>query len=154
MTDEIAGVSIAFRNPVFNSRGTIDLEILVGDVWGPFTADPADIVPYGRELYAAAIAGTVARYVPPTVEQARAGLPDLSRKQFRLGMRDLGVSTAMIDSAIAAIADEDAREVAQIEWEDSASYSRMHPIIAQLAGAFSLTDEQIDNAWQQALNYL
>jgi hypothetical protein len=80
-------------------------------------------------------------------------MPVLSRKQFRLGMRDLGVTSAMIDAALAAIPDENQREIAQIEWEDSDSYSRSHPLIAQLAAAFGKTNEQIDAAWMQALAY-
>jgi hypothetical protein len=90
---------------------------------------------------------------PLTPEEIRASLPDLSRKQFRLGMRDLGVTSAMINAAIAAIENEDQREIAQIEWEDSLSYSRMHPLIAQLAGAFGKTAEEIDAVWATAINY-
>jgi hypothetical protein len=99
------------------------------------------------------VGGEVVPTPPPTPEEIRSSLPDLSRKQFRLGMRDLGVTSAMINAAIAAIEDDDQREIAQIEWEDSASYARMHPLIAQLAGAFGKTDAEIDAVWVMAATY-
>lgn len=119
-----------------------------------FTAEPHDVEPLGGDIYAAALAaGQVTAYVPPTAEEARAALPDLRGKQFRLGMRDLGVTSAMMDTALAAIADQNQREIAQIEWEDSDSYSRLHPLIAQLAIVLGKTDEQIDAARATALTY-
>ena len=48
------------RNPKYNSSGTVDMEIdhpTYG--WIPFTASPSDSELLGRELYAAAIAGTL-----------------------------------------------------------------------------------------------
>jgi hypothetical protein len=146
----------AYRNAAYNKLGTIDCEIQHPSLgWVPFTADPNDVAAHGRELYAAVIAdGNIAAYLPPTPEEARAALPDLSRKQFRLGMRDLGITSAMIDATLSAIPDEEQKEIAQIEWEDSDSYSRMHPLIAQIAATFGKADEQIDTAWANALTYI
>jgi hypothetical protein len=41
------------RNSVYNSQGTIDCEIEHPKFgWIPFTADPNDIEPHGREIFA------------------------------------------------------------------------------------------------------
>lgn len=144
-----------FRNAKFNKVGSIDCEInhpQYGWIWT--TVAPYDVNESMREFYdVVASAGSIAPYIPPTAEEARAQMPDLSRKQFRLGMRDLGVTTSMIQAALDTISDEDEREIAQIEWEDSSSYSRNHPLIAQLALTFGKSDEQIDQAWQTAQTY-
>lgn len=144
-----------FRNMHYNQFGSIDMEVEHPQYgWIPFTADPNDVEQHGQELYAAAIEnGEIAEYVPPSPEQMRAALPDLTRKQFRLGMRNLGISTAMINSAIEAIPDNDAREIAQIEWEDSAMYSRTHPLVVQLITVFNKSADDVDNEWKQAVNY-
>src|SRR3990167_495188 len=57
------------RNLKYNRSGTVDMEIehpVYG--WLPFTASPNDSEQHGRELYAAAIAGTlgaITAYVAP-----------------------------------------------------------------------------------------
>jgi len=60
------------RNPVFTANGAIDCEIQHPQYgWIPFTADPADVEPHGREIYAEALKLNPALYVPvvPTPEQ-------------------------------------------------------------------------------------
>lgn len=48
------------RNPKYNSSGTVDMEIQHATYgWIPFTASPDDSEQLGRELHAAAIAGTL-----------------------------------------------------------------------------------------------
>jgi hypothetical protein len=54
-----------YRNPVFNSFGTIDCEIEHPEFgWIPFTADPNDVEPIGAEVFNAA-KGSAAPYVAP-----------------------------------------------------------------------------------------
>lgn len=144
-----------WKNAVYVADGRINMEVEHPEYgWIPFTADPNDSEHHGRELYQAAIeAGGIAPYVPPSQAEVRATLPDLTRKQFRLGMRALGITSAMISRAIDNIVDEDAREVATIEWEDSDRYSRLHPLITQLMTVFGKTDEEVDAAWTEALTY-
>jgi hypothetical protein len=58
-----------WRNPKYNAVGTIDMEIRLGDLWFPFTADPNDVEEQGRALYDAAIEfGEVADCPPPSTE--------------------------------------------------------------------------------------
>ena len=41
-----------YRNAAYNSQGTIDCEIEhVTYGWIPFTADPNDVEPHGREMF-------------------------------------------------------------------------------------------------------
>jgi hypothetical protein len=152
MTEEVG--TLAWRNPKYNAVGTIDIEI-EHPVWGwiPFTADPNDVELLGKALYDAAVEiGQVENYPPPPPEKVRAAMTDLTRKQFRLGLRDLGITSAMIDAALAAIPDEDRREIAQIEWEDSDRFQRLHPLIANLMAVFGKTDDEVDAAWTQAMS--
>jgi len=54
-----------WRNPKYNARGSIDLEINVDGAWLPFTADPDDVEAKGRSLYDAAIELGVIADCPP-----------------------------------------------------------------------------------------
>lgn len=80
-------------------------------------------------------------------------MPALTRRQFRLGMRNLGITSSMIDAAILSIVDEDAREIAQIEWEDATSFERLHPLVVMLSTAFNISPEALDTAWSEAAGY-
>ena len=57
------------RNPVFTADGRIDVEVdFPSWGWLMFTADPNDVAPHGREIFAAALAMGPAPYVPPESE--------------------------------------------------------------------------------------
>lgn len=59
-----------WRNPAFNGRGTIDIEIQVGEAWWPFTASPDDVDERGRLLHAAVMAaGDIAPCAPPSPDE-------------------------------------------------------------------------------------
>lgn len=149
---------MTFRNPRYNQFGTIDIEVEDPERgWMPFTASPDDPEQHGRDMHAAVIAaGHINPYVAPpepTAEEARAAMPALTRRQFRLGMRDLGITSSMIDAGILSITDEDAREIAQIEWEDATSFERLHPMVVMLSTAFEIAPEALDAAWSEAAGY-
>jgi hypothetical protein len=58
-----------FRNPVYNAFGTIDCEIEHPQYgWIPFTASPADVEDYGRQIFdeAKAIAAPCPPPQPPS----------------------------------------------------------------------------------------
>jgi hypothetical protein len=82
----------------------------------------------------AALAAEKAAYVPLVVTMLQA------RKAMILS----GVSIASVSSAIAAIADTQARELAQTEWEYSTTFRRDSELITSLAPALSLTATQIN----------
>jgi len=55
----------ATKNPIYNANGTVDMEIDHPQYgWIPFTANPNDSEQLGRDLYAAAIAGTLGIIAP------------------------------------------------------------------------------------------
>ncbi|MDM8344525.1 hypothetical protein P8H26_03855 [Pseudochrobactrum sp. sp1633] len=41
---------------------------------------------------------------------------------------------------------------AVIEWQDASEYLRLHPLLNEVAAHLSLTQEQVDVMWQQALS--
>jgi hypothetical protein len=56
---------IEYRNPAYNQNGTIDVEINHPDFgWIRFTADPDDVEPHGRQIYAD-LKDEAAPYTPP-----------------------------------------------------------------------------------------
>lgn len=106
----------------------------------------------GRELWDEAmhgLHGEIAPYVPPpapTTEELRAQMPSISKRQLRLTLVRNGISLTDLDAAILAMGDE-----AVIEWQDASEYRRLHPLLNQVATHLSLTQEQVDAMWQQAL---
>ena len=92
--------------------------------------------------------GKVEIYMPPplTPEEQRALMPSISKRQLRLTLVRNGISLSDLDAAILAMGDE-----AVIEWQDASEYRRLHPLLNQVATHLSLTQEQVDAMWQQAL---
>lgn len=85
----------------------------------------------------------VAAKVPVVITSAT---PALTRRQLRLGMLNLGVTTAQIEDLIAALP-EPQKSIALIEWQDATIYERNHPLVGQIASALSLSNETMDAAW-------
>lgn len=92
----------------------------------------------------------VAPYVPPTMEELRASMPPLSARQLRLGLIANGITLASVQTAIDAITDPTAREMAQVEWEYATTFERTHSLISQIGTALNLTPEQVDTMWEGA----
>ena len=72
--------------------------------------------------------------IPSVVTMAQA------RKALILG----GVSITAVNAAIAAIVDPVERQLAETDWEYSTTVRRDSALVASLAPALGLTDEQID----------
>jgi hypothetical protein len=64
--------------------------------------------------------------------------------QARKAMILSGVSIATVNGAIAGIANAQARELAQTDWEYSATVRRDSGLIASLGAGLNLTNDQID----------
>ncbi|EGJ20507.1 hypothetical protein RSWS8N_00475 [Cereibacter sphaeroides WS8N] len=63
---EAPPVELRIRNPAFTADGRIDCELLHPRFgWIPFTADPEDDEPHGREIHAQALAMGPAPWSPP-----------------------------------------------------------------------------------------
>lgn len=89
-------------------------------------------------------------YVPPTSKEIREKMPPLTARQFRLGLVDSGYAPFQVTQAIAAMPAGPDKERAQIEWEYATTFNRMHPLIATVAAALGLSDEQVDAMWLAA----
>ncbi|RVQ17752.1 hypothetical protein CN067_20930 [Sinorhizobium meliloti] len=97
----------------------------------------------------------IAPYVPPPVptpEEARAAMPPITARQFRLGLVRAGLTPAQVTAAIEAMPDGTEKETALIEWGYASSFERTHPLIPLVGGVLGLSDEQIDALWPQALS--
>ena len=86
----------------------------------------------------------------PSYEEPPALLGDITARQIRLGLIGGGIMLADVDSAIESIADPTDRETARIEWQYASSFRRDHPLIAMVGNQLGLTEQQIDDMWQQA----
>ena len=112
-----------------------------------FTHDQAFVAHMKNTLEFAFIKSTlVVEEVPLTPEELRAQMPPISKRQLRLTLSRNGISLSELDAAILAMGDE-----AVIEWQDASEYRRLHPLLNQVAAHLSLTQEQVDAMWQQAL---
>lgn len=64
--------------------------------------------------------------------------------QARKSIIKSGISIATVNSAVAAIEDPQEMELAQTDWEYSTTVRRDSDLIASLAPALNLTEDQID----------
>ncbi|MDW9473875.1 hypothetical protein U8C32_08645 [Sinorhizobium medicae] len=85
-------------------------------------------------------------YVPPTVEEMRALLRTLSRRQLLLALNSIGITEAQIDDALVGDVE------GLIEWKNASIFERLHPLISELSGHFGLPPEQVDSLWLWARN--
>jgi hypothetical protein len=146
-------VQINARNPKFSSENTIDLEFehpVYG--WVPFTANPDDVEPLGRELYALAYSGafgTPDEYVPPPPQPPAPPTPappliptSVTMRQARLALLGAG----LLEQVNAAITDP----AAQIEWEYATTVERNSPLVQNLSIGLGLTEQQLDDLFTTA----
>lgn len=110
---------------------------------GAFIPENADNRDY-QAFLAWQAAGNTPEPAPP------APWPELTKLQLRLGLLSAGLTAAVVEAAIAKIADPDQRERAMIFWQDSTSYTRTHPLVAALGTALGLEADQIDALWRTA----
>lgn len=77
-------------------------------------------------------------------------MPSLTRRQLRLALLSIGITTEQIEAIIAAIPDATDRATALIEWQDANAYERHHPLIDDIASAIKVPADQIDTLWRWA----
>ena len=79
-------------------------------------------------------------------------LPSLTRRQFKLALLHAGL-TDEINTAIAGIADTALKAVIEIEYNEATEFHRTSDNVAYMCNLLSLTNEEINELWQQAANY-
>ncbi|MEV4609777.1 hypothetical protein MRBLMR1_004876 [Neorhizobium sp. LMR1-1-1.1] len=100
-------------------------------------------------------ASEIGPYVPPpplTDEQRRAAMPNVSARQLRLTLVRNGFSLSSVDAAISGLPEGTQKDEALIEWEYAHEFQRVSPTLNSIASALSISQEQIDGMWSQALS--
>lgn len=113
---------------------------LVMEPGGTYHALDGEPLP-GEDQIAAALAAAAAA-------SQRSRLKPITARQLRLWLHGAGLLEE-IPSLIAALP-EPQRTTAQIEWEFSISYERMHPLVVQLGTALGMQAADLDLAWTHA----
>ncbi|MDW9786788.1 hypothetical protein GOB29_19610 [Sinorhizobium meliloti] len=113
-------------------------------------SDPHGINPQIRQWMSENPAAPVHPYVPPsepTPEEVRVAMPQLTARQFRLGLINNNLTPAQVTAVIEAMPAGADKEIARIEWEYATTFNRTHPLIATVGAALGLSNEQIDAMW-------
>lgn len=90
-------------------------------------------------------------FVPPVAppelspEEKREAMPNLTARQLRLGLLQLG-KLSDVPAAISALPQPEQSQ-AEIEWQFASEFRRLHPLIVQLLPILDLADEDVDQAW-------
>lgn len=78
--------------------------------------------------------------------------PTVSARQIRLWLVGHGISLATVEEAIDSIPDQTTRDMTRVEWEYAPYVERTHPMLIPLAAALGLTEQQVDQAFREAVN--
>jgi len=89
----------------------------------------------------------VADFIPPSLDEIRNSMRNLTARQLRLGLLSLGKLEA-VPAAIAELPQPE-KSQAEIEWNFATEFRRLHPLITQLVPILGLTDEQVDAVWEE-----
>lgn len=87
------------------------------------------------------------QFAPPPVDPVP---PEVTPRQLRLWLLSVGITDTAIRSMLGAIADENERERAFIEYDYAQTYRRDHFLVAQLGGALGFNAGQIDDGFRAA----
>ena len=125
------------RKATFNRFGTIDCEIEhPKHGWIPFTASPDDPEKLGKDIHAAAIAGTVKPYIAP---QAVTVIPEsVSARQFKLQLEIQGL-TLSVETWVAAQS-----KLVRIAYANSGRFDRNEPMLQAGFAALGFSQAQLD----------
>lgn len=131
------------RNAAFNRFGTIDCEIEHPKFgWIPFTASPDDPEKLGKDIHAAAIAGTVASYVAP---QPVTVIPStVSSRQFKLQLEIQGLTLA-VETWVAS-----QPKLIRIAYDNSGAFDRNEPMLQAGFKALGFTEAALDAFYVEA----
>ncbi len=84
----------------------------------------------------------------------RSQYPKLTRYQFMRGMLENGYKSSDIEAEILLIEDEYTRELTMLGFKDAGYFERNNPSIGVMRDILGKTDLEIDEFWENAINYL
>ena len=87
-------------------------------------------------------------------EYKRSQYPKLTRYQFMRGLLEMGFKSSDIEAQILLIEDEYTRELTMIGFKDAGYFVRTDPSIGVMRDILGKTDLEIDEFWENAINYL
>lgn len=111
----------------------------------------------GRKLWDDAHAGKygpIFEYVAPpelTPDEKRELMPVITKRQLRLTLVRNGISLEQVEATIDAMPDGLPKQEAKIEWDTASEFRRLHPTLLLVAQALSLSEEQVDAMWEEAV---
>ena len=140
----------------------VDLTDIHGNTYttdyGSHPDDPHGINPVLRAwLVANAGKYTILPYIPPTVEQSRANMPNLSARQFWMAAMTIGVTKQICIGLATALPETTPEEIQDkqfmlIEINDSTTFERSNPRIESLSTLLGITPVQLDSLWLWAFD--
>lgn len=90
-------------------------------------------------------------YTPPTIEQIRAAMPSISKRQLRLALVRSGISLDQVEAAIESLPAGSEKDEIRIEWDSANTYERLNPGLIAIADALDLSAEIVDEMWNLAV---
>lgn len=73
-------------------------------------------------------------------------IQNVSPRQIRLALLQLGVNGSMIDTALNSLPEPE-KSMALIEWNHASYFERNWPLVNQVAAILGWTESQIDDLW-------
>lgn len=138
-----------FKNAIYNEFGTIDMEVEHERLgWLPFTADPNDVEPHGRDLFERT-KDIALPYVPviKTPEQLREEMPALTSRQFWMAAANIDIDKDVLLIAIKADMPDSIDRKMMIAELESSSFERTNPTVTDLMALMAIPPEQVDDLW-------
>lgn len=86
------------------------------------------------------------------LQESRAAMAPLTRRQFRLALVMQNISLDLIDDQIAAIPDAMQRQITTIEWQDATEFHRTSTTLNNMASLLNLSQNEVDILWNFALS--
>ena len=84
----------------------------------------------------------------------RSQYPKLTRYQFMRGVLEMGFKSSDIEAQIMLIEDEYTRELTMLGFKDAGYFARNDQSITIMRDILGKTDLEIDEFWENAINYL
>ena len=74
-------------------------------------------------------------------------------RQLRIALIQSGIFLSAIEAQIDTIQDPVQKEIARAEWEYALEIKKQHPLVAMLAGALNLTEQQVNDIFALAVTF-
>jgi len=124
----------------------------------PYLTNKADFIAYRQLLREIAVNPPITVGQWPTKPEevwvyTQAELPvpqEITMRQARLELLNVG-KLSDVDTALAAIPDEQQRQAAQIEWEYATVIERNAPLVQSLTPALGFTESEMDDLFKRAM---